>query len=215
MARAARARLRGVRGAGAIALREFSRRVAAAAAGDAAARRRRVRVRARGRRHGRRRNRARRRAPGAARRVATAAACGGLAGRAASAAERGRPRRPDRRRARALDSIARSAAGALRRSGERVRSGYHDDAVCFVGRRARLLPPLRESDRPPRAPHRRLPGCVARSIVRRAVHRAAADELLAGLRPRLARRTPVRAARRAGACGADETNLRDAGGRCR
>ena len=36
----------------------------------------------------------------------------------------------------------------------------------------------------------------ARSIVGRAVHGAAADELLAGLRPRLARRPPVRAARR-------------------
>ena len=39
LARAARARVRGVRGAGAIALREFSGRVAAAAGGDAAARR--------------------------------------------------------------------------------------------------------------------------------------------------------------------------------
>ena len=39
----------------------------------------------------------------------------------------------------------------------------------------------------------------ARSVVGRAVHRAAADELLAGLRPRLARGTPARAARRAGA----------------
>ena len=38
----------------------------------------------------------------------------------------------------------------------------------------------------------------ARSIVGRAVHGAAADELLAGLRPRLARRPAVRAARRAG-----------------
>ena len=52
----------------------------------------------------------------------------------------------------------------------------------------------------------------ARSIVGRAVHRAAADQLLAGLRTRLAGRPSVRAARRAvGACGADEADL-DGGG---
>ena len=107
------------------------------------------------------------------------------------------PRRgSDLRRARPLDSVARSAALALRRSAERVRSGYHDDSLRLVARRARLLPAIGESGRPPRAAHRRLPRRGARSIVGRAVHGAAADELLAGLRPRLARRPPLRAARR-------------------
>ena len=76
-----------------------------------------------------------------------------------------------------------------------------------MGRRARLLPAIGESGRPARAAHRRLSRRRARPIVRRAVHGAAADELLAGLRARLARRPPVRAARgaatRAGAREAD------------
>ena len=118
------------------------------------------------------------------------------------------PRRPGVRRARSLDSIARSAGVALRRSVERVRSGYHDDPLRLVGRRARLLPPIGESGRPARAAHRRLSRRRARSIVGRAVHGAAADQLLAGLRPRLARRPALRAARRAcDACGAREADL--------
>ena len=105
-------------------------------------------------------------------------------------------RRPDLRRARPLDPLARSAGVAVRRSAERVRSGYHDDSLRLVGRGARLLPPIGESGRPSRAAHRRLPRRGARSIVGRAVHRAAADQLLAGLRPRLAGRPAVCAARR-------------------
>ena len=80
---------------------------------------------------------------------------------------------------------------------ERVRSGYHDDSLRLVGRRVRLLPPIGESGRPARAAHRRLSRRRARSIVGCAVHGAAADEFLAGLRPRLASRPAVRAARRA------------------
>ena len=48
----------------------------------------------------------------------------------------------------------------------------------------------------------------ARSIVGRALHGAAADELLAGLRPRLARRPALRPARRQMAAGADEGRAR-------
>ena len=148
--------------------------------------------------------RAGRRAAGAAARLAAAAARGGR--RDDHGVERVcEPRRSDVCRARPLDPLARSAARAVRRSAERVRSGYHDDSLRLVARRARLLPPLGESGRPSRAAHRRLPRRRARSIVRRAVHGAAADELLAGLRARLARRPPVRAARGAcDACGARE-----------
>ena len=107
------------------------------------------------------------------------------------------------RRARSLDSIARSADLAVRRSAERVRAGYHDDALRLVGRGARLLPAIGESGRPARAAHRRLSRRRARSIVGRAVHGAAADELLAGLRPRLARRPACTCrARSPRACGA-------------
>ena len=95
--------------------------------------------------------------------------------------------------ARSLDSNARSSALALRRSVERVRSGYHDDSIRLLARRVRLLPPIGESSGPARAANRRLPRRSARSIVGRALHGAAADQLLAGLRPRLARRPAVRA----------------------
>ena len=95
-------------------------------------------------------------------------------------------RRADRRRRRPVDSLARSAGRAVRRSAERVRSGYHDDPLRLVGRPARLLPPLGQPDRAAGAADRRLSRRRAGPIVRRAVHRAAVDQLLAGLRPRLA-----------------------------
>ena len=134
------------------------------------------------------------RAAGAARRLAAAAARAPSPSNASATAPHD-ARGSDRRRARALDSIARSAGRAVRRSAERVRSGYHDDSIRLVGRRARLLPAIGEPGRPAGAAHRRLSRRRARSIVGRAVHGAAADEFLAGLRPRLARRPAVRAAR--------------------
>ena len=109
-----------------------------------------------------------------------------------------RSRGADSRRDRPLDPVARSADRVVRRSRERVRSGYHDGPLRLVVRRARLLPPIGQSRRPSRAAHRRLSRRRARSIVGRAVHGAAVDQLLAGLRPRLANRPPLRAARDSG-----------------
>ncbi len=94
-------------------------------------------------------------------------------------------------RARTFDTIARSAGRAVRRSPERVRSGYHDDSVPLVARRARLLPAIGESGRPSRPADRRLPRRRTRSIVGCAVHGIAVDEFLAGLRTRLAVWSPV------------------------
>ena len=88
-----------------------------------------------------------------------------------------------------------SAGVALRRSAQRVSSGYHDASLRHVGEPARLLPPIGESGRPARASHRRTRRRQARSLVRCAVHGAPADQLLAGPRSRLAERPALRAAR--------------------
>ena len=100
----------------------------------------------------------------------------------------------DSHRHRALDPHARSAAAVVRRSRQRVRSGYHDESLRLVGGRPRLLPSIGQ-------PRRRLVLCIAgyrdrRSIDRRTpCARPPADQLLAGLRTRLARRAAVRPAR--------------------
>ena len=171
------------------------RRVAPAAAAHAAACRGRVRLRARRRRHRRRR---RRRPPASGRRGCALAA---------AAARRGRRQSRANASGTSRDDLILVALGHSIRSLDLPLSLF-DDLLSAFGqdtmttryaswaRRARLLPPLGESGRPARAAHRRLSRRRARSIVGRAVHGAAADELLAGLRPRLARRPAVRAARR-------------------
>ena len=192
------ARLRRVRGAGAIALREFSGRVAAAAA----------------RRCGRTSRRCTR-SRGVADDIAdegTAPAADRLARLHAwqrSAARRRRRRRGSVVRPRRATRSDRRRARATRSGRSICRSSLFDDLVSAFGQDTmttryaswadvlRLLPPIGESGRPTRAAHRRLSRRGARSIVGRALHGAAAHELLAGLRPRLARRPAVRAARRA------------------
>ena len=165
LARTARPRLRGVRGDGQGALRKFSGGVAPAAGGDAAACRRGLRVRAGRRRHRRRRRGAGRRA----RRRSSTPGSGGCTPRSPSNGRTAAPHAHEDLIVVALgpfDPNARSADRAVRRSRERVRSGYHDDSLRLVGRRLRLLPAIGEPGRTAGAAHRRLPR-RARSIDRR------------------------------------------------
>ena len=93
------------------------------------------------------------------------------------------------------DPRARPAGLALLGSAERVPAGCDDQPLRDAGKTCSTTAALGEPGRPAGPAHRRLPGRGARSIVGRAVHGAAADQLLAGLRARLAERAALRAAR--------------------
>ena len=202
-------RLRRLRGAGADALRELSGRIAAAAAAHAAGDRRRLRVCRRADDFADEPGYSAARAPPAARRLAAAARCG--------------RRRHGQRRQSPNDLIFVAVADAIREHDLPVSlfsdllSAFRQDVTTkplrALGRRAGLLLALGEPGRPAGAAHRRLSRRGARSIVGRAVHGAAADQLLAGFRARLAERAALRSARglrvvrrprarsRSGACG--------------
>ena len=81
-------------------------------------------------------------------------------------------------RARPFDPVARSPDAAVRRSRERVRSGYHDDPIRLVGRASSTTAADRANPVGRlRAPHRRLSRRARSTIVGCALHRPAADRL--------------------------------------
>ncbi len=70
-------------------------------------------------------------------------------------------------------------------SAERVPAGRDGHAVRDLAGAVRLLPALRQPDRPSGSSHRRLRGRRSRSLVGRDLHRTAAHQLLAGRQKRL------------------------------
>ena len=149
-----RRRLRALpRAPGAPALREFSGRVAPAAAGGAPAHRRDLRVRANRRRLRRRGRPHRCRSARAARRLARAAARRRVPAGLATTTPTPAPFF-----SRSADTMRRCRArrAALRRSAERVPAGRAGQALRDLGRPARLLPPIGQSGRPARASVSRL-----------------------------------------------------------
>ena len=218
LARAARPRLCRVREPGAVALRELSGGLTPAAGADAAARRRRVRLCARRRRLRRRRHATR---PRSARR-------GCEPGRRACT----RPSVADALRKRRHGGRSRAATAAYDLMfvalGHSIRSlnlpvSLFDDLLSAFGQDTMttrydswhdVLDYCRRSANPVGRLVLRIAGRGdrrARSFVGRALHGAAVDQLLAGLRPRLARRPACTCRARCwSACGAHEADLGDA-----